>query len=76
MSLRELSRLIEPKAEPQTTPSLSQSIEQGNAEACVSQYYMTASLREHLKRVFECVVHRKGQGGAIHFFRLTRRSLL
>jgi hypothetical protein len=62
MSLRELFRLIEPKAEPQTTPSLSQSIEQGNAEACVSEYYMTPALREHLKRVFECVVHRKGQG--------------
>ena len=62
MSLRELSRLIEPKPEPQTTPSLSQSIEQGNAEACVSEYYTTPALREHLKRVFECVVHRKGQG--------------
>lgn len=62
MSLRELFRVIEPKPEPQTTPSLSQSIEQGNAAACVSEYYMTPALREHLKRVFECVVHRKGQG--------------
>ena len=62
MSLRELSRLIEPKAEPQTTPSLSPSIERGNAEACVSEYYMTPSLREHLKKVFERVVHHKGQG--------------
>jgi hypothetical protein len=62
MSLCELSRLIEPKPEPQTTPSLSQLIEQSNAEACVSDYYMTPALREHLKRVFECVVHRKGQG--------------
>jgi hypothetical protein len=62
MSLRELSRLMEPKPEPQTTPSLSQSIEQGNAEACVSEYYMTPALREHFKKVFECVVHRKGQG--------------
>jgi hypothetical protein len=62
MSLRELSRLIEPKPEPQTTPSLSQSIEQGNAEACVSEYYMTPALRDHFKKVFECVVHRKGQG--------------
>lgn len=62
MSLRELSRLIEPKPEPQTTPSLSPSIERNNAEACVSEYYMTQALREHLKKVFECVVHRKGQG--------------
>ena len=62
MSLRELSELIATKSEPQTTPSLSQSIEEGNAEACVSEYYMTPALREHLKRVFECVVHRKGQG--------------
>src|SRR6516225_1453101 len=62
MSLRELSQLIVPKPEPQTTPSLSQSIEKGNAEACVSEYYMTPALREHFRKVFECVVHRKGQG--------------
>jgi len=62
MSLRERSRLIEPKPEPQTTPSLAQLIERSNAKACVSEYYTTPALRDHLKRVFECVVHRKGQG--------------
>src|SRR5262249_48613301 len=35
---------------------------QGNAVACVSEYYMTPALRDHFKNVFECVVHRKGQG--------------
>jgi hypothetical protein len=62
MSLRELSRVVEPKPEPQTTPSLAQLIEKGNSKACVSEYYTTPALRDHLKRVFECVVHRKGQG--------------
>ncbi len=62
MALRELSRLIDVKPEPQTTPSLSQSILRDNAEACVAQYYMTPALRDHVKRVFECVVHQKGQG--------------
>lgn len=62
MSLRELSKLVELKPEPQTTPSLAQYITRDNAEACVSQYYLTPALREHFTRVFECVVHRQGQG--------------
>jgi hypothetical protein len=62
MSLLELSRLLELKSEPQTTFSLSQSIEKANAVACVSDYHVTPALREHFKKAFECVVHRKGQG--------------
>lgn len=62
MSLRELSKLVELKPEPQTTPSLAQYIARENAGACVSHYYLTPALREHLTRVFECVVHRQGQG--------------
>lgn len=62
MSLQKLSKLIEVKPEPQTTPSLAGFIEQAKAKECVAEYYLTPALREHFKRVFECVVHRRGQG--------------
>jgi hypothetical protein len=28
----------------------------------VADYHFTPSLRAHFKRVFDCIVHRKGQG--------------
>jgi hypothetical protein len=62
MTLRDLSKIISLKPEPQTTPSLSAFIQKDKAKECVSEYYLTLSLRSHLKRVFECVVHRQGQG--------------
>lgn len=61
-SLRELSKIIGVKPEPDTTPSLQQLIEQANAPRTVSQYYFTPSIRGHFKRVFDCVANRKGQG--------------
>jgi hypothetical protein len=62
MALREISKLIRLKPEPQTTPSLSLYIEKDRAKECVSDYKVTPSLRAHFKRVFETVVHRNGQG--------------
>jgi len=61
-SLLELSRIITVKPEPETTPSLPQLTQQDKACQTVSQYYFTPSLRSHFKRVFDCVVNRKGQG--------------
>ncbi|WP_337287272.1 hypothetical protein [Candidatus Methylomirabilis sp.] len=61
-SLRELSRIITVKPEPETTPSLPQLIQKDKACQTVSQYYFTPSLRSHFKKVFECVINRKGQG--------------
>jgi hypothetical protein len=62
MKLREISKLISLKPEPQTTPSLSLYIEKDRAKECVSDYKVTPSLRAHFKRIFETVVHRNGQG--------------
>jgi len=62
MALKDISKLIGLKPEPQTSPSLSGYIKQSKAKECVSDYKVTASLRSHFKRVFECVVHRQGQG--------------
>src|SRR3990172_5066158 len=62
MALQKISKIIKLKPEPQTTPSLSVYIQQNMARECVSQYYLTPSLRSHFKRIFECVVHRQGQG--------------
>jgi hypothetical protein len=62
MALQAISKLISLKPEPQTTPSLSPYIQQDKAKECVSEYYLTPSLRTHFKRVFERVVHRQGQG--------------
>ena len=62
MALQKISKIVKLKPEPQTTPSLSVYIQQNMARECVSQYYLTPSLRGHFKRIFECVVHRQGQG--------------
>lgn len=61
-SLRELSRIITVKPEPDTTPSLPQLIQQDKACQTVFQYYVTPSLRNDLKRILDCVVNRSGQG--------------
>jgi len=57
-----LSKILSLKPEPQTTPTLNQIIQQSEARQTVSDYLFTPSLRVHAKRVFECVVHGKGQG--------------
>src|SRR5664280_3127449 len=62
MALREISKLIGLKPEPQTTPSLSLYTQKDRAKECISEYYLTPSLRTHFKRIFERVVHKKGQG--------------
>jgi hypothetical protein len=59
---RELNKVVALKPEPQTTPSLAQIICRARARQTVADYRITATLREHFKRVFECAVHRKGQG--------------
>jgi len=60
--LRELSKIITVKPEPETTPSLPQLIQQDKARQTISQYYFTSSLRSHFRKVLDCVVNRKGQG--------------
>src|SRR5438270_13508424 len=62
MTTRTLGQIVRLKPEPQTTPSLAQIVQPGCARQTVADYRITATLREHFKRVFECVVHRKGQG--------------
>ena len=62
MVLQEISKLISLKPEPQTTPSLSLYTQKDSANECVSDYYLTPSLRTHFKKVFESVAHQKGQG--------------
>ena len=62
MALQKISKIVSLKREPQTTPTLSQYIQKKMAKECVSQYLVTSSLRAHFKRIFECVVHRQGQG--------------
>lgn len=60
--MRELDKIITVKAEPETTPSLSDIIQKEKAIQTVSDYLFTTALRAHFKRIFECVVDRKGQG--------------
>src|SRR5712691_10658638 len=62
MDIRELDRIIAVKPEPQTTPSLAQAITRTKARETVDDYHFTPSLRAHFQRVFDCIVHRKGQG--------------
>jgi hypothetical protein len=62
MDIRALDRIITIKPEPQTTPSLAQAITRAKACETVSDYHFTPSLRAHFQRVFECIVHRNGQG--------------
>lgn len=61
VSLKELGRIIQPKAhEPDTTPSLRDALTK--PLQTVESYYITPSLRAIFKEVLETVVHRKGQG--------------
>jgi hypothetical protein len=60
--MRELGKIISIKPEPETTPSLGDIIQKEKAARTVSDYLFTPSLRAHFKRIFECVVNRKGQG--------------
>jgi len=62
MDIRALDKIIAVKPEPQTTPSLAQAITRTKACETVRDYHFTPSLREHFQRVFECIVHQKGQG--------------
>ena len=62
MDIRALDRIITVKPEPQTTPSLAQAITRAKACETVGDYHFTPSLRAHFQRVFDCIVHRKGQG--------------
>jgi hypothetical protein len=62
MSLPEIGKIISVKEEPQTTPSLAQIVTRDKARETVNNYRFTPTLRDHFKRVFESVVHRKGQG--------------
>lgn len=61
-AFREINKIVALKPEPQTTPFLQTLILQGNARKTVADYHFTPSLRDHLKRVFDCVVNTKGQG--------------
>src|SRR5688572_6436687 len=60
--LRPLDRILSLKPEPQTTPALGPATIRENARETVKTYHVTPSLRSHLTRIFETVVHRKGQG--------------
>jgi hypothetical protein len=60
--MRELNKIISVKPEPETTPSLSDIIQKEKAERTVAEYLFTPALRGHCKRIFDCVVNRKGQG--------------
>ncbi len=62
LALPPLSKIVSLKAEPQTTPTLNQIIQQSEARQTVSDYLFTPSLRVQAKKIFECVVHNKGQG--------------
>ncbi|MEI6176958.1 MAG: hypothetical protein WCS43_08705 [Verrucomicrobiota bacterium] len=57
-----LSKIVSLKPEPQTTPTLNQIIQQGEARQTVANYLFTPSLRSNANKIFECVVHSKGQG--------------
>lgn len=60
--MRELVKIITLKPEPETTPSLIDIIQKEKAVQTVSEYLFTPALRSHFKRIFDCVVNRKGQG--------------
>lgn len=60
--MRELGKIITVKPEPETTPSLIDIIQKEKAIQTVSEYLFTPALRSHFKRIFDCVVNRKGQG--------------
>jgi hypothetical protein len=60
--MRELGKVITLKPEPETTPSLIGVIQKEKAVQTVSDYLFTPALQGHFKRIFDCVVNRKGQG--------------
>jgi len=60
--MRTLEKILTVKPEPETTPMLSDIIQAEKAIGTVSEYLFTPSLRAHCKRIFDCVVNRKGQG--------------
>jgi hypothetical protein len=60
--MREIGKIITVKPKPETTPPLSDIIQKGKALQTVSDYFFTAALRAHFKRIFDSVVHQKGQG--------------
>ena len=63
MKLPKLKDIISVKPEPpETTPLLDKIILRPNAVKTVWEYLFTPSLRSHFKQIFECAVHRKGQG--------------
>lgn len=59
-TLRPLGELITVKPRPETTPSLKPALTK--PEETVGNYYFTPSLIEHFKRIFETVIHGRGQG--------------
>ena len=60
--MRELNKIITVKPEPETTPSLSHIIQREKAVQTVSEYFFTAALRGHFKRIFDCVSQPQGPG--------------
>jgi hypothetical protein len=63
MKLPKLKDIISVKPEPpETTPLLSKVILRPNAVRTVKDYLFTPSLRSHFQQIFDCAVHRKGQG--------------
>src|SRR3989304_9851828 len=59
-SLKPVGELIAVKPRPETTPSLKPALVR--VEETVGNYYFTPALIEHFKRIFETVVHGRGQG--------------
>ena len=59
-SLKPVGELIAVKPRPETTPSLKPALVR--SEETVGNYYFTPALIEHFKRIFETVVHGRGQG--------------
>lgn len=60
--MRDLTKIIKLKPEPDLTPTLAKIITPEAACQTVSDYLFTASLRAQCKRVFDDVINRKGQG--------------
>ena len=60
--MREIGKIILVKPEPEMTPSLLDIIQKQKAIQTVAEYLFTPALRSHFKRIFDCVVNRKGQG--------------
>ena len=60
--MRELGKIITVKPEPETTPSLTDIIQKEKAVQTVSEYLFKPALSAHFRRIFDCVINRKGQG--------------